>query len=84
MAPDTEPQTSPLNPLTVVDRLRFLFPLIGVGVNVEASKLGEEYVVSFSSMWLHDADKLARALCKIPEVRPYLQGSATTTTGGEQ
>ncbi len=67
-----DPQTAPLDPVAVRDRLRHLLPLLGISVNVENTTFGVNPTIAFSPMWVGEANKLALALERVSEVQPYL------------
>lgn len=64
----------PVNALAVRDRLRLLLGLLGVVARVELTTYNTGCGVALSPLAPADADKLADALTKIPEIRPYLTG----------
>jgi hypothetical protein len=74
MSADSTPdqQTASLSPAAVTDRLRRQFAMLGIPFNVVPGSVGPHHAVRFSSLWLPDAHKLAEALDKIPELRPYV------------
>jgi hypothetical protein len=59
-------QTAALDPFAVRDRLQRQFTLLGVGVHVGVTTLGPKHVITYSSMWVGDAHKVAEALDRLP------------------
>jgi hypothetical protein len=75
ITPNQQMAPAPLNPLTVRDRLNHLLFLLGVAVQLKVTKVGPHQAIAFTPLWVPDADKLAKALDKVPEV--HLGGLAT-------
>jgi hypothetical protein len=68
--PDTTPNHQ--NPIATRDRIRHAFSLLGIRSNVQVVNVGLNSAVAFSPLPDADAYKLAEALDKIPELRPYM------------
>jgi hypothetical protein len=67
--------------VAVRDRLRHLFGLLGVRSQVQVVTFGMNKAIAFSPLRDTDADKLAEALDKVPELRPYVAHRAPAATG---
>lgn len=79
MPPDTpNQQTAPASPAAVRDSLRHLFGLLGVRANVQVTTFGVNQAIAFSPLWIDDADKLAQALSRVSELRPYVAHGGPT------
>jgi hypothetical protein len=73
-------QTALRDPVAVSDRLRRQFAMLGIPFTLWPGSVGPHPVVRFSSLWLADAHRLAEALDKIPELRPYVSDRAPAAT----
>jgi hypothetical protein len=71
MPSDADHQAAPMDATAVRDRLTNSFALLGIRSRLQVVTYGLHKAVAFSPLWDVDAHKLAEALDKIPELRPY-------------
>lgn len=83
MSPDTNPnqQLERIDALAVRARLAHLFGLLGIRSQLQVVTFGTNKAIALSPLWDTDADKLAEALGKLPELLPYIAHRAPVSSG---